>query len=77
MAAPSGCSLPRSTAAARRSKSRFILSRPGQNADHARPAFSQRAGLVQDDGVHFFQRLKGLRILDKDAFRARRGRRRP
>ena len=67
MAAASGCSLARSTLAARRRM--LASSKPGAatTAVTAGRALGQRAGLVDDERVDLFQPLERLGVLDQHA----------
>ena len=69
MAAASGCSLERSRLAA--SDRMAVSSKPssGRIDDHARLAFGQRAGLVDDQRVDFLETLQRLGVPDQDSRR--------
>ena len=66
MAAPSGCSLPRSSEPARSSRSAAVV--PGRRGDRRdrRPAEGQRAGLVHDHGADPVGGLERLAAADDD-----------
>ena len=66
MAAASGCSLARSTLAASRS-SRLVEACRRHDRGDRRPAFGQRAGLVDDQRVDLLQPLQRLGVLDQHA----------
>ena len=77
IAAASGCSLPRSSAAASRSSSSSSKPSAGYDRDQLRLASGQRAGLVDDQRVDLLHQLERLGVLDQHAGAARRGRCRP
>ena len=68
IASPSGCSLPRSAAAARSSSSvASAAGAPRTTSADRRPAAGQRAGLVEDDRVDALGALERLAAPDQDA----------
>ena len=67
IAAASGCSLPRSTLAAKRSTCASSKPGSGDDRDHLRLAFGQRAGLVDHQRVDLFHALERLGVLDQHA----------
>ena len=73
----SGCSLPRSRLAARRSNSRSVKAAHRLDDDKARLALGQRAGLVHDQRVGPMQHFERLGVADQHAGSRRRGRCRP
>ena len=77
IAAASGCSLPRSTLAARRSS--VVLADAAARDARRRSGlpFGQRPGLVDDERVDLFEPFERLGVADEDARFARRARRRP
>ena len=69
MAAASGCSLPRSRLAARRSSSVSSCPGSGDDGGEAGLALGERAGLVDHERVDLLQHLERLGVLDQDAGR--------
>ena len=73
----SGCSLPRSSAAASAQHVVFVDAGRRRDRDQARLALGQRAGLVDDQRVDFPQQLDRLGVLEQHARAARLARWRP
>ena len=67
MAAASGCSLARSRPALETRAGRLVEPSASDHRDHARLAFGQRAGLVDDQRVDRLQPLQRFGILDQHA----------
>ena len=67
IASASGCSLPRSAAAARRSSSSLGRSRHGLQDRDRRRAAGDRAGLVEDDRGDPLRMLERRAVADQDA----------
>ena len=69
IAAASGCSLPRSSEAARRSRSASLHAAERHDRRQRRLASRERAGLVHDQRVHASQHLDGLGVPEQHARR--------